>query len=297
MVAASGWSLQPREEILVFNEGVWHKDHTLWVEVQKASWSDIILDDELKSGIQSDIDNFFKSEKVYKDLAIPWKRGIIFHGPPGNGKTISIKALMKTTTVPSLYVKSFVSWSGPQKAIRDIFQKARAMAPCLLILEDIDSLIDVENRSFFLNELDGLESNDGILLISSTNHLDRLDPGLSNRPSRFDRKFAFKDPTMSERIMYCQYWKRKLASNKSISFPKALVEHIAAITEDFSFAYMKEAFTSALVSLATGSETGPFGKAIENQIRALRKELDGPVPNPPTFIRPASAPPSELGFD
>lgn len=82
---------------------------------------------------------------------------------------------MKTTPVPSLYVKSFaceyswhrsgpdltplVAWGGPEKAIRDIFTKARAMAPCLLILEDLDSLIDDQNRSFFLNELDGLESN------------------------------------------------------------------------------------------------------------------------------------------
>lgn len=51
------------------------------------------------------------------------------------------------------------AWAGPERAIRDIFVKARAMAPCLLVLEDLDSLIDDENRSFFLNELDGLESN------------------------------------------------------------------------------------------------------------------------------------------
>lgn len=86
---------------------------------------------------------------------------------------------MKTTGVPSLYVKSFVcvffpslhlcilmlkfalhkAYGGPEKAIRDIFKKAREMAPCLLILEDLDSLINDQNRSFFLNELDGLESN------------------------------------------------------------------------------------------------------------------------------------------
>lgn len=57
-----------------------------------------------------------------------------------------------------------------------------------MILEDLDSLITDENRSFFLNQLDGLERNDGLLVIGSTNHLDKLDLGLSNRPSRFDRK-------------------------------------------------------------------------------------------------------------
>lgn len=70
----------------------------------------------------------------------------------------------------------------------DVFEKARQMAPCVVILEDLDSLINDGNRSFFLNQMDGLEGNDGLLVIGSTNHFDRLDPALSGRPSRFDRK-------------------------------------------------------------------------------------------------------------
>ena len=58
----------------------------------------------------------------------------------------------------------------------------------MLILEDLDSLINDANRSFFLNQLDGLENNDGLLVIGSTNHYDRLDPAITKRPSRFDRK-------------------------------------------------------------------------------------------------------------
>lgn len=70
----------------------------------------------------------------------------------------------------------------------EVFNHARMMSPCVVILEDLDSLINDRNRSFFLNQLDGLEGNDGLLIIGTTNHMDRLDPGLSNRPSRFDRK-------------------------------------------------------------------------------------------------------------
>ncbi len=70
----------------------------------------------------------------------------------------------------------------------DVFSQARQTAPCCLILEDLDSLINDRNRSYFLNQLDGLEGNDGLLVIGTTNHFDRLDPGLSSRPSRFDRK-------------------------------------------------------------------------------------------------------------
>lgn len=72
--------------------------------------------------------------------------------------------------------------------MEEVFSKARVLAPCVLILEDLDSLINDRNRSFFLNQLDGIEGNDGLLLIGTTNHMDRLDPGLSTRPSRFDRK-------------------------------------------------------------------------------------------------------------
>lgn len=91
-----------------------------------------------------------------------------------------------------LYVKSFKSWRGEEGSMEDVFSKARAMAPCVLILEDLDSLINDSNRSFFLNQLDGLEGNDGLLLIGSTNHFDRLDPALSGRPSRFDRKWCVR---------------------------------------------------------------------------------------------------------
>lgn len=87
-----------------------------------------------------------------------------------------------------LYVKSFRSWKGEEGAMADVFEKARQMAPCVLILEDLDSLINDKNRSFFLNQLDGLEGNDGLLVVGTTNHLDRIDPALKARPSRFDRK-------------------------------------------------------------------------------------------------------------
>jgi transitional endoplasmic reticulum ATPase len=70
----------------------------------------------------------------------------------------------------------------------EVFEKAREVSPCVVILEDLDSLITDYNRSFFLNQVDGLHNNDGLLLIGTTNHFDRLDPGLSTRPSRFDRK-------------------------------------------------------------------------------------------------------------
>jgi AAA+ superfamily predicted ATPase len=111
------------------------------------------------------------------------------------GKTISIKALMRTMTnrknkIPCLYVKS-----APQTyMIASVFSLARMEAPCLLVFEDIDTIVTPTTRSYFFNEVDGVANNDGIMMVASTNYLDRLDPGLTQRPSRFDRKYLFPLP-------------------------------------------------------------------------------------------------------
>jgi len=281
LIAAGGWAHALHDEIWVFNQGLWDKDRGLWKEVQKANWKDVILDEDFKATLHKDVFGFFSSERVYSDLQIPWKRGIVMYGPPGNGKTISIKAIMKGALdrgYSPLYVKSFKSWAGEEFAMIHVFEKARAEAPCVLILEDLDSLINDSNRSFFLNQLDGLENNDGLLVIGSTNHYERLDPAITKRPSRFDRKFLFNNPTHNERVLYVQYWQKKLKHNKDILFPDTLGDEIANLTCEFSFAYLKEAFVSALVLLASDdSDPKPtFERMIKKQITALRKQLDEP---------------------
>lgn len=130
------------------------------------------------------------------------------------------------------------------------------MTPCLLVLEDIDTIVTPVTRSYFFNEVDGLENNDGILMIATTNHLDLLDPGLSKRPSRFDRKYLFPQPNKEERTLYAEYWREKLKNKPAIEFPKKLCSAVADITDDFSFAYMKEAFVATLLDLARNHATG-----------------------------------------
>ncbi|KAI0353456.1 P-loop containing nucleoside triphosphate hydrolase protein [Trametes cingulata] len=298
LLAAGAWYDQLHEEILVFDGGFWGKSHSLWSEVQKANWEDVILKDEFKNALKKDIYGFFDSEALYKSLAIPWKRGLIMYGPPGNGKTISMKAIMKYCDEKGyapLYVKSFRSWRGEEGSMSEVFSKARQMAPCVLILEDLDALINNNNRSFFLNQLDGLEGNDGLLIIGSTNHFERLDPALNNRPSRFDRKYLFDDPDEEERTLYIKYWQNKLHSNKDISFPDSLVEEVASQTKGFSFAYLKEAFVSSLVLIAghDGDDKPKFSDVLLAQVKALREQLDkdkndaklSDIPPPPAFPR------------
>ncbi|KAF2115102.1 proteasome-activating nucleotidase [Lophiotrema nucula] len=264
LLAAGKWTSELHEEIWVFDNSYWDKSKELWKAVNGSSWEDVILDPEMKKNLIEDVQGFFDNQNLYSEFAVPWKRGIILHGVPGNGKTVSIKALMsslytRADNIPSLYVKSFSDrCNGEQYSIKQIFAQARASAPCLLIFEDLDSLVGDDIRSYFLNEVDGLESNDGILMIGSTNHLDRLDPAISKRPSRFDRKYHFKLPGEDERAAYAEYWRKKLAKNPSIDFPEGLSEIISKLTEGFSFAYMKELFVMSLLSLARGVKLEDF---------------------------------------
>ena len=120
----------------------------------------------------------------------------------------------------------------------------------MLVLEDIETIVTPLTRSYFFNEVDGLGNNDGILMLASTNFLNRLDPGLSKRPSRFDRKYLFPLPNRHERELYAQYWRTKLEKNEELEFPKILCPAMAKITVDFSFAYMQEAFVATLLEIA-----------------------------------------------
>lgn len=258
ILSAGKWTSQLHDEIFVFDNGYWTKSKELWNSVSGASWADVILSPAMKQSIIENVQGFFDNQELYMRFAVPWKRGVILHGVPGNGKTVSIKAIMaslyaRDDEVPSLYVKSLsTNCQTEQYAVQQIFQKARSMAPCLLIFEDLDSLVNDDIRSYFLNEVDGLESNDGILMIGSTNHLDKLDPAISKRPSRFDRKYHFSIPGEEERRSYAEYWREKLLKNEYVDFPEELCGVIAKLSEGFSFAYLKELFVMALLSLVRG---------------------------------------------
>lgn len=82
LAAGSFWN-QLHDEILVFDNGYWQKSHKLWESVQNSTWEDVILDPSMKKSIIGEVNKFFGSQERYKKLKVPWKRGIIYHGPPG----------------------------------------------------------------------------------------------------------------------------------------------------------------------------------------------------------------------
>lgn len=264
------WNSELRDEVLVFEGGHWHKDPALFRAIKGATLDNLVLRGDLKEEIHRDLAGFFQAQETYQRYGVPWKRGVLFVGPPGNGKTHAVKALINALGQDCLYVKSFRAQVPDEYNIHSVFARARMSAPCVLVLEDLDSLITNRNRSFFLNELDGFAGNDGILTLATTNHPERLDPAVVDRPSRFDRKYPFDLPTLEERKVYVKMWNDTLQPELRLS--DAGILDIAAGTDEFSFAYLKELFISATMRWIN-APGGAMDAIMPEQVETLRGQM------------------------
>lgn len=286
LVAVCDWSMELRDEVLVFEGGNWHKDPELFRAIQSATLDNLVLRGRLKEDIYADLTSFFAGRATYESYGVPWKRGILLVGPPGNGKTHAVKALVNALGQPCLYVKSFHTPMPDEFSIRLVFDRARATTPCILVLEDLDSLITPTNRSFFLNELDGFAGNAGILTLATTNHPERLDPAIVDRPSRFDRKYPFDLPTVEERQTYICQWNETLKPALRLADTTAV--EIAALTEGFSFAYLKELFISATMRWIAMAQAGAMDDIMREQVGILHEQMASSI-----FLSPVHDPAAE----
>jgi len=258
------------DEVMVFASGCWRRSKELRDAIRSATFDNLILPGDLGRELLASCRHFLASRQEYARFGVPWKRGVLMLGPPGNGKTHCIKALLNALRIPCLYVQSFESNYGtPQQSVQRVFERARRTTPCALVLEDLDSLLTDKTRSFFLNELDGFAANHGILTIASTNHPERLDPAIRDRPSRFDRKVTFGMPGVPERLRYLQMLNRKMGEELTDD----TLADLAQKTTRFSFAYVKELMVSAVTTWLAEGRSRPLEAIARETLRALREQL------------------------
>lgn len=281
VAAQDRFTSRPSDRCLRFGDGYWHSAPDLDREIGKVTWDDIVLPAETITRLRQAIDGWARNREAYRGLGFAWRRGILLVGPPGTGKTMVCKAAAAMLPdLPLLFVRNLREVRG-RDSLQTIFQRARQLAPCLLAMEDMDGLISEENRTVFLNEMDGFANNEGILVIATSNNPHKIDEALLKRPSRFDRVFHIGLPEAAERAEFCRRVLRgsgPLAGKLSPELDvEALAQATAERTDGFTPAYLKEALVSAALTLVQDEGVlildQRFHEAVLAQVEELRQHL------------------------
>jgi transitional endoplasmic reticulum ATPase len=184
------------------------------IEVPLVTWEDIGGLDHIKQQLKEAIEWPLKTPEAFKRIGIKPPTGVLIFGPPGTGKTLLAKAIAHESKANFISIKGpevLSKWVGEsEKAVREIFKKAKQATPSIVFLDEIDSVAPrrglgsdshvierVVNQ--ILTSIDGLESMDGVVVIGATNRPDMIDPALM-RTGRFDRVVQITAPTEKERL-------------------------------------------------------------------------------------------------
>ncbi|MAY12417.1 MAG: hypothetical protein CMB21_01245 [Euryarchaeota archaeon] len=204
----------------------------------------------IRETLKRDVIDFIKVMPMLKEKGLPNSRGIILSGAPGTGKTMYAKALAAECDISTILISA--EMINQRHDVRTAFEIARKLSPSLIIIEDIDTAGTV-SRQFtdhpilgeYLQAMDGMSPNDGVVIIATTNHTQNIDPAISDRPGRFDRIIEVGLPEYAQRE---QILEKLLAKMPSSVRSGRVVKKLSKDTEGLSGAWIREVVQSALIS-------------------------------------------------
>jgi cell division protease FtsH len=198
-------------------------------------FSDVAGEDEAKENL-TEIVNYLKNPSQYQEIGAKMPKGILLVGPPGTGKTMLAKAVAGEADVPffsmsgSEFVEMFVGMGASK--VRDLFKQAKEKAPCIVFIDEIDAIGKKRDSSALggndereqtlnqlLTEMDGFDSNNGVIILAATNRPDSLDPALT-RPGRFDRRVPVELPDLQGRIDILKVHAKNIKIAENVDFEK-----------------------------------------------------------------------------
>ncbi|MFQ5838123.1 MAG: CDC48 family AAA ATPase [Thermoplasmata archaeon] len=230
------------------------------VEIPRVTWDDVGGLGEVKRQLVEAVETPIKNPNSFRRMGIRPPRGILLYGPPGTGKTLLAKAVATESEANFISIKGpevMSKWVGEsEKAIRQIFKKAKQVAPCVVFLDEIDALTPkrgavtgdsgVSERlvNQLLTSLDGLETMEGVVTIGATNRPDMLDPALL-RPGRFDRLIMIPVPDKEARLEILQVHTRHMPLDTDVDLER-LAEDLEGYAGADIEALCREAAMNAL---------------------------------------------------
>ena len=196
-------------------------------------FADVAGEDEAKENL-SEIVDYLHDPGKYREIGASMPKGILLVGPPGTGKTMLAKAVAGEADVPffsmsgSEFVEMFVGMGASK--VRDLFSQAKEKAPCIVFIDEIDAIgqkrsggamggNDEREQTLnqLLTEMDGFESNNGVIILAATNRPESLDPALT-RPGRFDRRVPVELPDLAGREAILKVHARKIKPAEDVDF-------------------------------------------------------------------------------
>jgi transitional endoplasmic reticulum ATPase len=214
------------------------------IETPTVHWEDIGGLHEVKQRLIEAIQWPLEYPEKFERLGIKPPKGVLLYGPPGCGKTLLAKAVATEAEANFITIKGpevYSKWVGEsEKAIREVFRKARQAAPCVIFLDEIETIVPrkdilddssgVTHRvaSQLLAEMDGIEELRDVIVIGATNRPDLMDPAIL-RPGRFDRLIYVPPPDEKSRLQILKIYTQKMPLAEDVS-----LEKIASMTEGYS---------------------------------------------------------------
>ena len=258
------------------------------IEKPNVRWEDIGALEDAKQQLREAVEWPLKYDKIFAHMNAKPPKGILLYGPPGTGKTMLAKAVATESEA------NFISVKGPEflnkyvgeseKAVRETFRKARMASPCVVFMDEIDSIAPVRGGgddsqvtervvSQILTELDGLEPMNDVVVIAATNRPDIIDPALL-RPGRFDKAILVGPPDEASRksILEIQLRSKPLADDVDIG---ALAKETEGCTGADLSAICNEAVMTAVRNLVAKGKM-PTDEEIEN-CKVSMADLQGAV--------------------
>ncbi|MDA8055623.1 MAG: AAA family ATPase, partial [Thermoplasmatales archaeon] len=213
------------------------------IEIPNVRWEEVGNLEDVKKELIETIEMPVKNPEVFERMGLKPSRGILFFGPPGTGKTLLAKAVATESQSNFISIKGpevMSKWVGEsEKAVREIFKKAKQSAPTIVFLDELDAI--APRRGMFassgvtdrivnqlLTSMDGMEAMKGVVILAATNRLDIIDPALL-RAGRFDRIIYIGPPNKAARLKILKVHTKKMPIDSDVD-----LEAIAEKTENYT---------------------------------------------------------------